>query len=107
MKLEDFAKQTLLDITNGVAEAQHSTELYIAPGIVENRKLTSAQMVKFEGAVTVSKEAGGGLRVWTLGDFKAGGSSEQTNRISFEVPVYFQAPTERNQLHFSKRKKKS
>jgi hypothetical protein len=107
MKLDEFVKQTLLDITNGVAEAQLSTKLYIAPGFVENQKLTSAQMVKFEVAVTVSKETGGGIKIWTLGDLKAGGSSEQTNRISFEVPVYFQAPTERSELHFSKREKKS
>jgi hypothetical protein len=107
MKLDEFVKQTLLDITNGVAEAQLATKLYIAPGFVENQKLTSPQMVRFDVAVTVSKEAGGGVSVWSLGDLKAGVNSEQTNKISFEVPVFFQAPTERSELRYSKKLKKS
>jgi hypothetical protein len=106
MKLEEFVKQTLLDITNGVAQAQLATKLYIAPGFVENQKLTEPQMVKFEVAVTASKEASGGISVWSFGDAKAGINSEQTHRVSFEVPVYFQAPTERSELHFSNRPKK-
>ena len=105
MKLEEFVKQTLLDITNGVAAAQLEAKLYIAPGFVENKKLTSPQMVKFEVAVTVSKEAGGGISVWSLGELKTGINSEQINKIAFEVPVYFQAPTERSELHFSKKSK--
>ena len=95
MKLDEFVKQTLLDITNGVAEAQNQAKLYIAPGHVENKKLTAPQMVKFEVAVTVSKEAGGGISVWSLGELRTGINSEQINKIAFEVPVYFQAPTEK------------
>jgi hypothetical protein len=107
VKLDEFVKQTLLDITNGVAEAQLATKLYIAPGFVENQRLTEPQMVKFDVVVTVSKEAGGGVSIWSLGDIKAGANSEQTNKISFEVPVYFQAPTERNELHYTKKTTKS
>ncbi len=102
MKLEDFVKQTLLDITNGVAKAQKEALLYVAPGYVENEKQVAPQLVKFEVAVTVSKEAGGGIRVWSFGDAKTNISSEKTNRITFDVPVYFQAPTELNSKHFSK-----
>lgn len=106
MKLDEFVKQTLLDITNGVAEAQLVAKLHIAPGTVNNKTLTSPQMVKFDVAVTVSKEAGGGISVWSLGEVKTGINSEQINTIAFEVPVYFQAPTEKSERHFSKLSKK-
>lgn len=107
LKLDEFVKQTLLNITNGVAEAQLVTKLYIAPGFVAEQRLTEPQMVKFDVTVTVSKEAGGGISVWSIGDAKAGVNSQQTNKISFEVPVYLQAPTERSELHFSNKLKKS
>ena len=81
MKLDEYVKQTLLDITNGVAAAQKETLLYIAPGLVENERLTSAQLVKFEVGVTVAKEASGGIRVFSFGEGKAGLNSEQVNRI--------------------------
>ena len=93
MKLEDFVKQTLLDITNGVAEAQKTARLWIAPGKVEGEPKLAPQMVAFEIAVTVSKEGGGGINVWSLGEIKGSASSESLNKISFEVPVYFQAQT--------------
>ncbi|MCF6315524.1 MAG: hypothetical protein L3J30_04380 [Marinosulfonomonas sp.] len=106
MKLDEFIEKSLLDITNGVAAAQRATKLYIAPGWVENTTLTEPQFVSFELAVTISKEAGGGISVFSMGDVKAKGNSEKTHRISFDVPVYFQAPTERNDMHFSKKKDK-
>ena len=96
MKLDEFVKQTLLDITNGVALAQEEALLYIAPGYVENKKQTEPQNVQFEVAVTAAKEASAGIRVLSFGEAKGGGSSEQVNRISFAVPVYLQAPTEKN-----------
>ena len=93
MKLDEFVKQTLIDITNGVAEAQSKAKLWIAPGMVEGEPKISPQMVTFEVAVTVNKEGSGGISVWSIGELKGGASSESVNRISFEVPVYFQAPT--------------
>ncbi|TNE65599.1 hypothetical protein [Celeribacter ethanolicus] len=104
MKLDEYVKRTLLDITNGVAEAQKETLLYIAPGFVENEKVTAPQFVQFDVAVTVSKDAGAGIQVFSFGEAKGAVSSEQVNRISFEVPVFFQAPTERNEKHFANRK---
>lgn len=103
MKLDDFVKQTLLDITNGVAAAQEEALLYIAPGHVENKKQTDPQDVCFEVSVTVAKEANAGIRVLSFGEAKGGGSSEQVNRISFTVPVYLQAPTEKNEKHYTRR----
>lgn len=102
MNLDEFVKKTLLDITNGVASAQDETLLFIAPGRVEGEKVTGAQIVHFEVAVTVSKEASAGIRVLSFGEGKAGATSQEVSRISFDVPVYFQAPTERNKRHFSK-----
>ncbi len=93
MKLDEYVKQTLLDISNGVSAAQLQSPHWIAPGHVEGKKQISPQLVTFDIAVTVSKEGGGGIQVWSFGDLKASGSSEQINRISFSVPVYFQAPT--------------
>lgn len=102
MNLDEFVKKTLLDITTGVSSAQDEALLYIAPGRVEGEKLTGAQIVHFEVAVTVSKEASAGIRVLSFGEGKAGGSFQEVSRISFDVPVYFQAPTERNRRHSAK-----
>ncbi|MFB9947752.1 hypothetical protein ACFFP0_02780 [Rhizobium puerariae] len=103
MKLDEFVKQTLLDITNGVVQAQNEALLFIAPGTVEGEVVKQPQNVKFEVTVSVSKEVGGGIKVFTLGDAKAQGKSESTNKLTFEVPVYFNAPTPRNPKHFSKK----
>jgi hypothetical protein len=104
VKLDEFIKQTLLEITKGVTEAQEASLLHIAPGTVENEIVKTPSTVNFEVVVTVNKEAGGGISVWSMGDLKAGAASERTNRISFDVPVYFQAPTERNPKHFTRKR---
>lgn len=93
MKLEEFVRQTLLDVTNGVATAKEKSKLWIAPGYVDGEKVFSPQLINFDIAVTVSKEAGGGIQVWSFGELSAKGNTEHTNRISFAVPIYFQAPT--------------
>jgi hypothetical protein len=63
-------KQALLDITNGVAAARLDTPTWIAPG---------------------TYEAGGTISVWAAASAKGSAASEQVNRISFEVPVFFQS----------------
>ena len=103
MKLKEFITQTLLDITEAVTEAQTKSLLHIAPGTVEGEVVRSPSTVRFEVSVSVSSEAGGGISVWSMGDIKTGKSSAHVNNISFEVPVYFQAPTERNPKHHSRR----
>ena len=100
MDLDEFVEKTLLSITNGVARAQEKSLLYIAPGYVEGKKIESGQMVSFEVVVTTSKEAGGGIKVFSLGEAKGGVSSQAVNRVSFEVPIYFQAPTLLNDRHY-------
>lgn len=95
MKLEEFVKQTLMDITNGVFNAQSESPSSIAPGIVEGVKMTKPQLISFEVAVTTSKEGGGGINISSM--IEAGGSmnSEYINKISFDVPVYFNAPNQK------------
>jgi hypothetical protein len=101
MKLDEFVKQTLLDITNGVVEAQKESLLFIAPGHVNGKWIERAHDVKFEVTVSVSAEGGGGIKVLSLGEMKAGGKTESTNRLTFEVPIYLNAPTHLNPLHYS------
>ncbi len=101
MKLDEFVKQSLLDITSGVVEAQKHSMLYIAPGYINGKRIEEAHNVKFEVSVTVSIEGGGGIKVLSLGELKAGANSENTSKLSFEVPIYFNAPTPRNPLHHS------
>ena len=103
MKLDEYVKQTLVDISNGVEQAQREAMHFIAPGRVNDEVVIERQTVKFEVVVTVSKEAGGGITVFSIGDAKAHASSEHTNRISFEVPIYLNAPTEKNPLHHTRR----
>jgi len=101
VKLDDFVKQALLDITNGVAAAQEETKLFIAPGVVEGETKKDGQSVIFEVAVTLNSSGGGGISVFSMGELKGEISKETVNRISFEVPVYFSAPTRLNRRHFS------
>ncbi|WP_143526110.1 hypothetical protein [Roseivivax lentus] len=99
MKLDEFVKQTLIDITKGVADAQEDALLYIAPGYVNGDRQDAQQTVSFEVAVTVNSEGGGGISVFSLGELKGKHAQETANRISFEVPVYFTAPTIKNRRH--------
>jgi hypothetical protein len=101
MKLDEFVKQTLLEITKGVADAQEETLLFIAPGVVNGVDRDDAQSVSFEVLVTVSSEGGGGISVFNMGDLKGSLTKETANRISFEVPVYFSVPTRKNRRHFT------
>lgn len=99
MKLDEFVKQSLLDITKGVADAQEASLLYIAPGYVNSVRQDGAQQVKVEVAVTVNAEGGGGISVLSFGDLKGSVARETVNRVSFEVPVHFTAPTIHNKRH--------
>ena len=96
MKLDDYIKQTLLDITKGVAAAQKETSLWIAPGYFNGEKVSVPQLVSFDIAVVVNKEGSGGIQVWSFGEAKAKGSFEQSNRISFSVPIYFQGSVDQS-----------
>ncbi len=92
MKLDQYVEQTLVDISKGVAEAKKKALVGIAPGYVDGEKVFSVQLIKFEIVVTVEKEGSGGISVLSFGDIKGKLNVEHTNKLTFEVPVYFQAP---------------
>lgn len=85
MDLEEFVRQSLLSITNGVADAQTQSRLQIAPGDHDK-----SQLVSFEIAVTTETSATGGGSILSVVKAEAGRSHEAVNRISFNVPVYLQ-----------------
>lgn len=117
MQLKDFVSQTLIQIIEGVAEAQEhtrATDGYIDQRDRVNPKLMDradhapkgkyyttqmgelVQMVKFDVAVTTEKssnaKAGGGIRVAGVGfggDVAAGDKDTSLSRVSFEVPLAF------------------
>ena len=91
MKLENFVKQTLVDIMNGVAGAKKEAILSVAPGFMDGERIHGEpQYVTFETAVTVTKEGGASIEVLAIG-LDGNVSSEHVNKISFKVPVYFNA----------------
>jgi hypothetical protein len=92
VNIEDYVSKTLIDISKGVEKAKREALVGIAPGYVDGEKVFGEQLVNFEIVVTVSKDAGGSLKVLSLADIKAGANVEHTNRVSFSVPVFFQAP---------------
>ena len=51
MKLDEYFRQTLLDITKGVSAAQTQSSLWIAPGYFNGENVSEPQMVSFEIAV--------------------------------------------------------
>lgn len=94
MKLEDFVTQTLLDITRGVDKAQKNAPSWIAPGHVigqTKKEILDPQYISFDVAVTTSKEGGTSINVLAFGKAEGNMSSQNVNKISFQVPVYFQA----------------
>lgn len=99
MKLDEFVKQTLLDITNGVVAAQQASKLWIAPGYMNGNITEEAQDAKFEVSVTVAADGGGGIKILSFGELNAGGKSESTNKLMFEVPICLNEPTQLNLMH--------
>jgi hypothetical protein len=92
MKLQDFVEKTLLEITRGVAEAQKKASVWIAPGRVEGDVEKSPSHVNFEVGVTTNAEGGGQIEILSFVKSSVKGASQHTNKISFSVPVYYQAP---------------
>ena len=98
MKLDKFITNALIDITNGIVEAQKQSQLHIAPGSINGKPMLEPHSVKFDLRVAVSREGGGSIDVFGMGELGAKVSSEDTNSISFEVPVFFNSPTPLNSI---------
>lgn len=104
MELKEFVKETLLEIVEGVKEAQDAVKEYgatVNPRIVKNSESAQVggeyrpvQNVDFEVGLTASEESGNrkGIGV-ALGGFKAGvdgnggRSSSTATKIRFVVPL--------------------
>jgi hypothetical protein len=97
--LEEYITETFVSITKGVAQAQEDALLYIAPGYVNGVRQDEAQNVRIEVATTINNDGGGKISV--VGIAKMGGkiASESVNRVTFDVPVHFAAPTIKNSRH--------
>ena len=105
MELKNFIKETLVQITQGVKEAQEETKemgTHINPsGLIENNQLkfgyndefTSVQKIKMSVAIATTEgadvKAGVGLiHVLSLGvSSKVEEKTAIENRIEFEIPI--------------------
>lgn len=94
MNLQDFIKETLVEIMQGVRDAQQeigantSGEPATVTGTIVGSNVL--QQVDFDVAVTTTSESGGGAKVSVLGigagmDGKS--STEAVSRIKFSVPI--------------------
>ena len=92
MTLDEYVKQTIVDIAKGVSEAKREASVGVAPGYVDGEKVFSEQLISFEIVVSAEKEANGGLKVPAIGELSASAASNQSNKISFQVPIFFQGP---------------
>ena len=96
MTLQEFVKETLLNVVNGVADAKHSNPNVASP---ENSLPRESFLIEFDVAVTVTEKSGlegkGGISVLKV--FNAGGThstaSEQSSasRVKFSVPVDYKS----------------
>ncbi|TRD23317.1 hypothetical protein [Palleronia caenipelagi] len=95
MKLSVFVQTTLEEIAKGVSSAKNNSRsndnVWIAPGYLMGKEVASEQQVQFDVLVTSSVNGDGGVDILGLADLKGGYSHENSNRVSFSVPVYFQA----------------
>ncbi|MFB6453737.1 hypothetical protein ACE38W_00575 [Chitinophaga sp. Hz27] len=99
MDVKDFVKASLLEIFQGIAEAQKEIREKNHPGSINNTDYTTRQSnnIEFDIAVTVSnsdkKEVDGKLSIASI--FMAGGSLEKASdhnvvsRIKFSIPVTY------------------
>ncbi len=107
MELKKFIKSTLIDICEAIDEAKKASieTAAIAPGTVKGKPVDKGQLVSFDIMVTASNsaqgEGKGKIEVLALGanlDGKVSSEKENTNRIQFQVPVYFSGRMDKNSL---------
>ncbi|MEC9197035.1 MAG: trypco2 family protein [Pseudomonadota bacterium] len=90
MDLSKFVSQTLSEIEEGVRSARRNAKgPWIALGSVGEAEVWEAEKITFEVMVTTVAEGGGGIKVLSFGDLKAQTSREAVQKISFNIPVFF------------------
>jgi len=97
MELKDFIKNTLVEIVNGVKEAQEATKALgatVSPEIDGQATTVSAENVRsveFNVAVTATDEANAGAGIKVASIFNVGGGVKEINTsvstISFKIPI--------------------
>ncbi len=104
IRLHDFVKQTLLDITNAVHAAQQQAPHWIAPGHVEGQAQIQPQMIEFSIQVSASEsknQKGEGeisapiitiVKASISAEIDSSNENQTTQSLRFSVPVYFQSP---------------
>lgn len=93
MKLDEFVKETLLQITNGVSDAQTEAKLFIAPGKIDSETVAAPQMVDFALTVVVDSSGSGNIKVLEFVNLGADVTKSVSHKVSFSVPVYFELQT--------------
>jgi hypothetical protein len=91
MKLSKFISTTLAEIHQGIADAREESGSWIAPSTLDGERVVSEQQVLFDVAIVSSADGSGDVSVLGFGKLGSGISNEKSNRVSFAVPVYFQA----------------
>ena len=101
VKISDFVKEALLEITRGVVDAANEAPVTIAPSSIEGKNIFTANEVHFElfveasegNKVTGAAEGGGTLLSIVKASAKLNGEKSSTatssQKITFSVPVYF------------------
>ena len=101
IKISEFVKEALLEITKGVVEARENADVTISPGAIEGQPIFDANEVFFEINVEVIEgskvsgdaEAGGSflsvVKASTRLDGEKSRSSSSSQKITFTVPVHF------------------
>ena len=98
MKLKNFITSALLERTEGIVDAQKRSQLQFTHGTVEGKKATDPQMLKIDLQVATSGIGGGSIDVLGLGQLGAKVTAESIQAVTFEIPVYFDSPTQNNTI---------
>lgn len=105
MELKEFVTKTILDIVDGVRDAQRTDSTGAGIGYDRGELMRDAGFIEFDVAVTETQgeKNGRGISVSAPGIAKLGlGTSENTgttkeNRVRFKVPIFYPEPSKVNQ----------
>lgn len=108
MELKDFIEYVLVDIAEGITAARDRVgdKIAINPHEVNGKLVTEKDYIAFDIAVSVNEQSEhlkqkgikGGLRITVVSasansakEEKSGYASEKISRVSFKIPVYYNA----------------
>jgi inner membrane protein involved in colicin E2 resistance len=101
MELRTFITQALLDIVNGIKDAQKETEVgTIAPAIALEKTwvelgITKIQVIDFEIAVRIDESSGKDAKIGVVsGIFNSGVTGKSSNEKSHESKIRLKVPVQ-------------